>query len=97
MIAIEGVHPPVPTPDGGFSHAMELTNKWSPWVDEKIVPPKYDGVCQFTGTPSNQPTYVKDYHMLALWRAVDDVLKARFHGYLMVHVDSPVPIPPPTR
>jgi hypothetical protein len=93
-ISIDGVEPPVVTPEG-VSEAMRLTNRWSPWIDEKLAAPRYDGVSRYLGTPSNRPSMIKDYHLIALCRAVDYVLRPRFVAYIKAEVDSPTPTPPP--
>jgi hypothetical protein len=90
------VPPPSAGPDGGFSIAMNLTNSWFPWIDEKLCEPKYDGVCQYLGVTSNRPTYVKDYHMIALNRAADYILAPVYKAFIQVSVTSPAPTPPPT-
>jgi len=94
--SIQGVQPPTLGAQGGFSTAHNLRNRWFPWIDEKIVEPKYDGVSQFLGTPSNRPTLIKDYHMIAMMRAVDEILSPNYVGTIQVIVDTVVPISPPT-
>lgn len=95
QIEIDGVPPPILGDDGGYSTAHEFVNQWYPWIDEKIVEPKYDGVTQFFGMPSNRPSYVKDYHMLALFRATDYILQPRYNSMVIATVQSPAPYPPP--
>lgn len=90
------VPPPVFGVDGGFSQAMSFVNQWFPWIDEKLVPPKYDGVCEFLGIASNRPTYIKDYHMIALNRAVDYLLAPTYIGIIQVSSSTPAPQGPPT-
>lgn len=94
-IDIDGVQPPLLGQDGGVSTLMELRNLWFPWIDEKLVEPKYDGVCQYMGIASNKPTYVKDYHMISLFRATDRVLAPQYNAVFHAQVDSPRPVPPP--
>ena len=93
---IDGVQPPVLGWQGGSTASFNRTNKWYPWIDEKIVEPKYDGVAQYLGICSNRPTHVKDYHMIALMRAVDYILAAEYVGTIQASVDSVIPISPPT-
>jgi len=93
-ITIDGVEPPTQGAGGGYSVALQLYNFWFPWVDEKIVESKFDGVCQQLGTMSNRPTYVRDYHMIALMRAVDYILAPRYWGQIVATADSVVPVPP---
>ena len=90
------VQPPTLGVQGGYSQAMQFSNKWYPWIDEKLVVPKYDGACQWLGIPSNRPTYIKDYHMIALNRAVDMLLGPTYIGLIQASGTSPSPNPPPT-
>ena len=94
-VDIDGVNPPDLTQKTGFSVAMSLINWWFPWIDEKLVEPKYDGVCQYLGMPSNRPSYVKDYHTIALMRATDYLLQPRYVGLIRARVGSSSPNPPP--
>jgi hypothetical protein len=94
--SIDGVQPPTLGDNGGSSVAFNRINKWMPWIDEKIVAPKYDGVAQYIGICSNRPTHVKDYHMIALMRAVDYFLAPEYIGVIQAGVDSVIPISPPT-
>lgn len=95
-VSIDGVEPPTLGPGGLASAAYGQVNQWFPWVDEKIVPPKYDGVCQHLGVPSNRPTPIRDYHTIALMRAVDYVLAPTYWGMISASVDTILPVPPPT-
>lgn len=95
-ISIDGVHPPILGPGGGYSAAFELLNLWFPWIDEKLVEPKYDGVCQHTGNASNRPTFIRDYHAICLMRAVDYILSPMYKGLIVASVGTVVPSPPPT-
>lgn len=88
------VKPPWFGEHGGFSVAMEMINRWFPWADEKLIPPKYDGVCEFLGMASNRPTQIKDYHFLAVFRAVDYVLAPRYRAYIQATVSGPTPNDP---
>jgi hypothetical protein len=94
-VQIDGVEPPTLGFQAGYSPAVVLTNRWFPWIDEKLVEPKYDGVSQYLGIPSNQPTPIRDYHMLSLFRAVDAILAPAYTGLMMAQVDSIMPESPP--
>ena len=96
FIQIDGVQPPVLGPESGASDAMKLINRWFPWIDEKLVEPKFDGACQHLGIASNRPTFIKDYHVLALCRAVDYVLQPDFVGVIRAVAGTVSPVPPPT-
>lgn len=87
---------PVLGPNGGVSEAMKIVNVWFPWIDEKLVMPKYDGVAQYLGVSSNRPTYIKDYHMITLMRAADRLLAPMYKGLITAVVSGPGPTPPPT-
>ena len=94
-VDIDGVLPPWLGDDGGLSYAHTLMNLWFPWIDEKICEPKYDGICKYFGMPSNRPTYIKDYHVLTLFRATDYILKPNYQGRFEATVDGPTAIEPP--
>ena len=94
-INIDGVQPPILNNASGYTDAMSIQNKWFPWIDEKIVEPKYDGVCVYLGVPSNQPTHVKDYHVISLMRAVDYLLQPMYDSYIVATVTPVGPNGPP--
>ena len=93
-VSIEGVSPPTLGEEGGYSGSMTYVNLWYPWIDEKIVEPKYDGICVHLGVPSNRPTLIKDYHMIALLRATDRVLDPNYEGLIWAEVDDVTPDDP---
>jgi hypothetical protein len=95
-IAIDGVEPPTLGAFGGHSEMFNRRNVWSPWIDDKLIEPKYDGVCQFTGQASNRPTVMKDYHIITLMRAVDAILAPRYVAQIVAQVGTVLPAPPPT-
>jgi hypothetical protein len=95
-IAIDGVHPPIMGVGGGYSHAMDLINRWFPWIDAKLVEPKFDGVGQWTGQITNRPTFISDYHMISLMRAADRILKPAYIATILVTVTTITPIAPST-
>jgi len=90
------VTPPVLGESNGFSFAMTFINWWFPWIDEKLIPPKYDGICQYLGIPSNRPTYIKDYHMISLNRAVDYLMLPNYVAHIEATVTQPGPAAPST-
>jgi hypothetical protein len=89
------VPPPTLGPQGGMSEGMKITNDWFPWIDEKLVEPKYDGVCQYLGIASNRPSFIKDYHMITLNRAVDRILAPAYVGVIRATVTGTGPGGPP--
>lgn len=95
-ITIDGVEPPTIGSEGGSTAAFQQLNYWFPWIDEPLITPKYDGVCQFLGMPSNRPSHVKDYHVISLMRATDYLLAPMYQGLIVAEVDSPIPSPPGT-
>lgn len=94
-IDIDGPQPPMLGADGGSSFAMQLRQLWYPWLCEKLVEPKYDGVCQYLGMPSNKPSFIKDYHMISLFRAVDYLMSPVFLAHFEGRIDGPTPLPAP--
>lgn len=95
-VSIDGVEPPVSIGGIGGSASMNLTNLWFPWIDEKLVEPKYDGVGVLTGMPSNRPDLIKDYWFIAMMRAVDYILAPRYQAQITASVGTVTPIAPPT-
>jgi len=93
--SINGVQPPILNGATGLSQAMLLFNQWFPWIDEQLVEVKYDGVCQYLGTPSNGPTLMRDYHIIALMRAVDYIFSPQYIATITASVGSVGPAGPP--
>lgn len=89
--SIDGVQPPILGLGGGPSWAHGLMNKWYPWIDEKIVEPKYDGIGVYLGQATNRPTPVKDYHMIAIMRAVDYILAPIYVAQINATVNTVTP------
>ena len=94
-VDIDGVSPPSLGVSNGKSSAHDLMNQWFPWIDEKLVEPKFDGVCAKLGTISNRPTQVKDYHIIAMMRAVDAILAPRYVAFIVARVNALMAEPPP--
>ena len=86
------VTPPTLGAQGGGSMAIKIVNEWYPWIDEKLVPPKYDGVCQWIGLASNRPTPIRDYHFISLQRAVDRLLAPNYQGVIKSRVTGVGPV-----
>ena len=93
-VSIDGVEPPTLGVEGGYSAAMTYINIWGHWIDDKLVEPKYDGICVYLGVPSNRPTLFKDYHLIALMRATDRVLDPEYEGLILANVDDVTPEDP---
>lgn len=91
-----GVEPPTLGAQGGHSQAMRFINRWHPWLDEKLLEPKYDGFAAYSGLPSNRPTPIKDFHAIALMRAVDELLLEEYEGLIEAEVTTVIPESPPT-
>ena len=93
-VSIDGVEPPTLGAEGGYSAAMTYINLWSHWIDDKLVEPKYDGICVYLGVPSNRPSLFKDYHLIALMRATDRILDPEYEGLVLASVDDVTPEDP---
>ncbi len=91
-ISIDGVPPPTLGFQGGASHAHDLVNLWFPWIDEPIIDPQFDGVCEFLAMASNRPTFIKDYFFISLMRAADYLLAPVYIGLFQAQVDGVTPI-----
>lgn len=71
-------HPPVlkKIKDGkATTENISAIQKWiTPWPEisfEKINFPKYEGIYQYLGEPSNIPDFIKDYHLISIARNID--------------------------
>ena len=55
---------------------------------EKVNFPKYEGIYQFLGEPSNLPDFIKDYHVISLARNIDYWAKPDDRKLIRVVVNS---------
>lgn len=90
-VGLDGVEPPLLGAGGGVSEAHRLFNLWYPWIDDKLLEPKYDGVAKYLGMPSNRPSPMKDYHTIALMRATDYILAPKYVGLIRATAGSAGP------
>ena len=59
---------------------------------QKITPPMYgpnDCIARHTGIPANEPDFIADFHFIGIMRAVDDMLRHRYSGYIGGSYDTP--------
>lgn len=84
-------HPPQIESTKLGCHAI---TKWiTPWPEisfEKINFPKYEGVYEYLGEPSNKPDYIKDYHVISLARNIDYWAEPEFKASLKCTVKKQV-------
>lgn len=82
-------HPPQLTPTANNITSIE---KWiTPWPEisfEKINYPKYEGIHQYLGEPSNIPDFIKDYHIISLARNIDYWAKPEYQAIIKALVNS---------
>lgn len=89
--------PPKPMGDGTMpSYAMyRYQNQYRDFAFQKITPPDYgfddNCVARITGIPINEPDFIADYHFIGIMRAIDDMLKHSYVGYIGGTWDAPKP------
>ena len=91
------VKPPQLNSGNDASLAMsKWVQPWPHWNFDKIAFPLYDGVCQFLGTPSNRPDFIKDYHFIGIMRNVDIYLAPTYSSYIVTKTEGVGAASPPT-
>lgn len=81
--------PPSLAPGNGVSTAMlKWVNPWPEFAFDKISEPRYDGVGQHTGTITNRPDLIKDYHFISLMRTIDIYNAPDYHATIDCQVNS---------
>ena len=61
-------------------------------IFQKITPPMYgqDGsISRTTGIPANEPDFIADVHFIGIMRAIDDMTRHRYTGYIGGSYDTP--------
>lgn len=86
-------HPPQLNPEYSKNTPnITAIEKWiTPWPEisfEKVNFPKYEGIYQFLGEPSNLPDFIKDYHVISLARNIDYWAKPDDRKLIRVVVNS---------
>lgn len=85
--------PPIPNNDNTPSQAMyAYQNHDRDFIFQKICPSMYgtdNSIARITGIPANEPDFIADFHFIGLMRAIDDMCRHRYSGYLIGKVDSP--------
>ena len=64
------------------------------FIFQKICPPMYGpsgSIARITGIPANEPDFIADFHFIGLMRAIDDMCRHRYSGYIGGSTDSPTP------
>ena len=83
-------HPPV---IDAKNPSVKSIEKWiTPWPTisfEKINYPKYEGIHQYLGEPSNQPDFIKDYHVISLARNIDYWSKPLYDARINCDANAP--------
>ena len=85
--------PPQMKSDGTPSEAMyAYQNHDRDFTFQKITPPMYgtdDSIARYTGVPANQPDFIADFHFIGIMRAIDDMTRHRYSGYIGGSYDTP--------
>lgn len=56
---------------------------------EKIILPQFDGIGRYTGNFSNQPDFIKDYHVISLMRMIDQISKPSYKAQITAKATTP--------
>lgn len=88
---LTAAHPPVLKPNS--SQGINAIEKWiTPWPEisfERVSFPKYEGIHQYLGEPSNKPDYIKDYHLISIARNIDYWSKPSYELRIKAKANSP--------
>ena len=79
------VKPPTPSNSGDVEKLVAYTNKHSDFTFQKVCPPLYGpnySTARYTGIPANEPDHIADFHFIGIMRTVDDILIAKYKGYI---------------
>ena len=77
--------PPEPNGDQPSEAMYAYRNRDRDFIFQKISPPMYgqDGsISRTTGIPANEPDFIADVHFIGLMRAIDDMTRHRYSGYI---------------
>lgn len=64
------------------------------FIFQKICPPLYGqkgSIAHVTGLSANEPDFIADFHFIGLMRAIDDMCRHRYSGYIGGKFDSTGP------
>jgi hypothetical protein len=84
--------PPNPNGDQPSEAMYAYQNHDKDFNFQKITPPMYgpnDSIARHTGIPANEPDFIADFHFIGIMRAVDDMLRHRYSGYIGGSYDTP--------
>lgn len=88
---LESVNPP--SIAGDFSEAvLKYINPYPDIAFEKIILPQWEGISNFTTQVSNQPDYIKDYHIISLMRCCDYINSPHYKGQINGNTNPPIPV-----
>lgn len=84
--------PPNPNGDQPSEAMYAYQNSDRDFIFQKITPPMYGQdkcIARYTGIPANQPDFIADFHFIGLMRAIDDMARHRYKGYIGGTYDTP--------
>jgi len=84
------VSPPVLGEGNSYSSLLELQQQWNAWYT-KLTEPKFDGVGQYLGQVTNNPDFIKDYHMIFIMRNVEAIIAPRYKALIRGNANMPQP------
>ncbi|MGQ4893426.1 MAG: hypothetical protein ACP6IQ_02235 [Candidatus Njordarchaeia archaeon] len=84
------VSPPVLGNGNSYSVLLDLRQSWNAWYT-KLTEPKFDGVGQYLGQVTNNPDFIKDYHMILIMRNVETIIAPRYKALIRGSASMPQP------
>ena len=84
--------PPNPIGDQPSEAMYAYRNRDRDFTFQKITPPMYgqnDSIARLTGIPANEPDFIADFHFIGIMRAIDDMCRHRYSGYIGGTYDTP--------
>ena len=92
-----GLNPPSVAAGAAYSPALNMwIQPFSEWANSKLTEPKYDGIADSLGMPSNRPDFISEHHVISVMRIVDKYLAPSFGSRIYATSFMPTPISPPT-
>jgi hypothetical protein len=90
------VQPPKINTNVAISPAISNWIQTSPiWNYERVVEPKFDGICKKIGTISNRPDPISNYHFIGLMRDVDRIIAPQYDASISASVSGSPSFTPP--
>lgn len=87
------LNPPVLKLNRSYSERIcQYPNNYPSWAFGKVSEPKYDGVAEYTGQPSNNPDKISEHHFIGIMRTIELITDSTYTGLVSVYTNSIRPI-----